>query len=172
MALQLQSKGYLLRYASYTGDGFKEGVSLTVYDELARWEKYAYGCNEIIFHPFQRWLRKGPFTPLFKKFVLCGAIPISHKVSIFAYLGVYYAMAAAFSLTMMNYFLTGWEYGIYDKFYLDSFAAFVSIVAVFTLLGNVALAILRFRLKQGDLVNNCEYQFLVIPAWMSSRSVD
>jgi hypothetical protein len=32
--------GYIIRLASYKGDGFKEGVSLTVYDELARWEKY------------------------------------------------------------------------------------------------------------------------------------
>jgi cellulose synthase/poly-beta-1,6-N-acetylglucosamine synthase-like glycosyltransferase len=41
MALRLQVAGYSLRYAAYTGDGFKGGVSLTVYDELARWEKYA-----------------------------------------------------------------------------------------------------------------------------------
>jgi hypothetical protein len=36
-----------------TGEGFKEGVSLTVYDELNRWEKYAYGCNELLFHSFR-----------------------------------------------------------------------------------------------------------------------
>ena len=41
MALRLQTSGYLVRLAAYTGQGFKEGVSLTVYDELARWEKYA-----------------------------------------------------------------------------------------------------------------------------------
>jgi cellulose synthase/poly-beta-1,6-N-acetylglucosamine synthase-like glycosyltransferase len=40
MSLRLQSAGYIIRLASYQGDGFKEGVSLTVYDELARWEKY------------------------------------------------------------------------------------------------------------------------------------
>lgn len=38
MALRLQSQGYIVRLASYK-DGYKEGVSLTVYDELARWEK-------------------------------------------------------------------------------------------------------------------------------------
>ena len=42
MALRLQTSGYILRLAAYTNGGFKEGVSLTVYDELARWEKYAY----------------------------------------------------------------------------------------------------------------------------------
>jgi hypothetical protein len=41
MSLRLQSDGYIIRLAAYKGDGFKEGVSLTVYDELARWEKYA-----------------------------------------------------------------------------------------------------------------------------------
>lgn len=44
MSLKLQNAGWRVRYATYCGDGFKEGVSLTVYDELTRWEKYAYGC--------------------------------------------------------------------------------------------------------------------------------
>jgi hypothetical protein len=37
--LRLQSQGYTVRLAAYKGDEFKEGVSLTVYDELNRWEK-------------------------------------------------------------------------------------------------------------------------------------
>ena len=36
MALRLQVYGYLVRMAAWAGDGFKEGVSLTVYDELTR----------------------------------------------------------------------------------------------------------------------------------------
>jgi hypothetical protein len=40
MALRLQAAGYLVRFATYKGREYKEGVSLTVYDELARWEKY------------------------------------------------------------------------------------------------------------------------------------
>lgn len=43
MALRLLLKGYTLRWATYSNGGFKEGVSLTVVDELARWQKYAYG---------------------------------------------------------------------------------------------------------------------------------
>jgi hypothetical protein len=43
MALRLQMKGYIVRWATYSGGGFKEGVSLTVADELNRWQKYAYG---------------------------------------------------------------------------------------------------------------------------------
>jgi glycosyltransferase involved in cell wall biosynthesis len=39
MSLRLQCTGYTVRLAVYKDDGFKEGVSLTVYDELNRWEK-------------------------------------------------------------------------------------------------------------------------------------
>lgn len=39
MSLRLQSEGFTVRLADYKDDGFKEGVSLTVYDELNRWEK-------------------------------------------------------------------------------------------------------------------------------------
>lgn len=39
IALRMQIKGSTVRVASYHGDGFKEGVSLTIYDEIARWQK-------------------------------------------------------------------------------------------------------------------------------------
>ncbi|KAI0264807.1 hypothetical protein BGY98DRAFT_1039088, partial [Russula aff. rugulosa BPL654] len=42
------------------GIHYSEGVSLTCDDELNRWQKYSYGCNEQIFNPLvQRW-RSGP----------------------------------------------------------------------------------------------------------------
>jgi hypothetical protein len=40
IALRLQMKGSIIRCASYHNGGFKEGVSLTIYDEIARWQKY------------------------------------------------------------------------------------------------------------------------------------
>jgi hypothetical protein len=43
MALRLLLRGYIIRWATYSNGGFKEGVSLTVDDELNRWQKYAYG---------------------------------------------------------------------------------------------------------------------------------
>ena len=76
LAMRLLLNGYTLRWATYSLGGFKEGVSLTVVDELARWQKYAYGmllvffflfflfrmtdcagigCNEIIFNPLVKW---------------------------------------------------------------------------------------------------------------------
>ena len=155
MALRMQVAGYALRYAAYTGDGFKEGVSLTVYDELARWEKYAYGCNELLFHPFRYWLQRGPFTPLFKHFIF-SVIPLPKKLTICAYIGTYYAIGAAWILTILNYFLTGWYFGLYDKYYLDSFAIYIAVVVVFTALGNLALAVQRHRLKEKGLLLGCK----------------
>ena len=162
IALRLQVAGYTLRYASYTGDGFKEGVSLTVYDELARWEKYAFGCNELVFHPLRFWLVRGPFTPLFRRFVGSG-IPLPKKLTIIAYIGTYYGIAAAWMLTLANYFITGWFYGLYDKYYLDSFAIYISIVVVFTALGNLALAVLRYRLSEQSLISACTCFSLSLP---------
>lgn len=154
MALRLQCAGYSLRYAAYTGEGFKEGVSLTVYDELARWEKYAYGCNELLFHPFRYWLTRSPFTPLFRRFITARQIPLPKKITICSYIGTYYAIGSAWLLTVTNYFLTGWGFGLYEKYYADSFSILFSVIMVFTGLGNLSLAVLRHRLKTGSLFRN------------------
>lgn len=151
MALRLQCEGYLVRLGAYTGAGFKEGVSLTVYDELARWEKYAYGCNELIFHPLRDWIFKGPFTPLFRKFIGSN-MPLPSKITIMAYIGTYYAIGSAWILTVANYFLVGWFNGYLDHYYVDSFKIYFAIVIVFNCLGNVALAWLRYRLDEQDLL--------------------
>jgi hypothetical protein len=45
MSLRLQMNNFIVRMATYHEGGFKEGVSLTVYDELARWEKYVPSPN-------------------------------------------------------------------------------------------------------------------------------
>jgi hypothetical protein len=155
MALRLQCAGYSLRFGSYTGDGFKEGVSLTVYDELARWEKYAFGCNELVFHPLKNWIFRGPFTPLFLKFIFSN-IPLSKKLTILAYIGTYYALGASWILTVGNYFLVGWFSGAFDKYYLDSFGILIAVVTVFTLLGNVSAAVLKYRLNERSLLSACE----------------
>ena len=150
MALRLQAAGYVLRYASYTGDGFKEGVSLTVYDELARWEKYAYGCSELVFHPLRYWPTRGPFTKLFRNFI-CSPMPMASKITILAYIGTYYAIASAWLLTLLNYFVLGWLNGYYDHYYIDSFQIFLSIIIVFNTLGNISLAVIRYRLGTHNL---------------------
>lgn len=165
MALRLQIIGYLIRLAAYAGDGFKEGVSLTVYDELARWEKYAYGCNEMIFHPIKYWLKRGPFTPLIKTFWMSN-MPVGSKITIQAYIGTYYAIGYAWISTLMNYFLTGWMSGYLDHFYVSSFQIYFAIIVVFTAMGNVSLAILRYRVENrtiiGSLIENFKWVVLLI----------
>ena len=47
-SLRLQMEGYIIRWATYSHGAFKEGVSLTVDDELNRWQKYSYGCSECV----------------------------------------------------------------------------------------------------------------------------
>ncbi|KAJ9606080.1 hypothetical protein H2200_009041 [Cladophialophora chaetospira] len=147
MSLRLQCDGYVIRLAAWADGGFKEGVSLTVYDELARWEKYAYGCNELLFHPMQKWIYKGPFTELFRRFLFSN-IRLDSKITIISYVGTYYAIGATWIMTLVNYFAVGWYNGYLDHYYMDSWKVWFSIVIVFTALGNIALAVVRYRTGQ------------------------
>lgn len=151
MSLRLQCNGYIIRLAAWAGEGFKEGVSLTVYDELARWEKYAYGCNELLFHPIRTWLWRGPFTPLFRRFLVSN-IRFTSKITVVSYIGTYYAIGAAWILTTVNYFVMGWFNGYLDKYYVDSWQVWFSIIIVFNGLGNVALAVMRYRIGERSLL--------------------
>lgn len=164
MSLRLQCSGYIIRLAAWAGEGFKEGVSLTVYDELARWEKYAYGCNELLFHPIRMWIWKGPFTPLFRRFLFSN-IRFTSKVTVISYIGTYYAIGAAWIMTSVNYFIMGWYNGYLDKYYVDSWQVWFSIIIVFNGLGNVALAVMRYRVGERSLLyalfENFKWTFLL-----------
>jgi hypothetical protein len=151
MSLRLQVNGYIIRLAAWAGDGFKEGVSLTVYDELARWEKYAYGCNELLFYPIRLWPVRGPFTPLFRKFLFSN-IRFTSKVTIISYIGTYYAIGAAWIMTSANYFAIGWFNGYLEQYYVDSWKVWFSIIIVFNGLGNIALAVMRYRIGERSLL--------------------
>ena len=144
MSLRLQVNGYIIRMAAWAGEGFMEGVSLTVYDELARWEKYAYGCSELLFHPVRFWPVRGPFTKLFRSFVFSN-ICFTAKLGVISYIGTYYAIGASWILTTGNYFAIGWFNGYLDKYYVDSWKIWFSVIVVFNGLGNFTLALLRYR---------------------------
>ncbi|KAK3709095.1 hypothetical protein LTR37_011074 [Vermiconidia calcicola] len=162
MALRLQTAGYLVRLGAYTGDGFQEGVSLNVYDELSRWEKYAYGCSELVFHPLRYWPTRGPFTKLFKNFIT-SKMPFPSKITIMAYVGTYYALASAWIMTFANYFLTGWLNGHLDHYYLDSFKVYFAIIIVFTALGNFSLAVLRYRSGEKGFLRSFAEAMMWVP---------
>ncbi|KAJ9112324.1 hypothetical protein QFC19_000744, partial [Naganishia cerealis] len=81
LSLALQLKGYIVRWVTYSNDKFEEGVSLTCDDEVNRWQKYAWGCSELIFNPLRYWFTRGPFSPLFRQY-LWSNIPLAGKISL------------------------------------------------------------------------------------------
>jgi cellulose synthase/poly-beta-1,6-N-acetylglucosamine synthase-like glycosyltransferase len=147
LSLRLQMNHFTVRLAAYHNGGFKEGVSLTVYDELARWEKYAYGCNELVFNPLIRWPTRGPFTRLFLRF-LWSNVKITSKITILAYIGTYYAIASSVPLALANYLMVGWLVDDIDQFYLTSWQIFVGMVVVFNVLSPLGYSMLRHRMGQ------------------------
>jgi hypothetical protein len=155
MALRLQVLGYIIRFAAWAGDGFKEGVSLTVYDELTRWEKYAFGCDELVFHPIRTWLWRGPFTPLFRHFVT-SRMPVASKLNIISYVGTYYALGAAWPLTLANYIAVGFYEDHLSNWYIESWRIWVALMVVFGAASNVALAVQRYRLGQRSFISACK----------------
>jgi hypothetical protein len=147
VSLRVQMKQMNVRLATYHNGGFQEGVSLTIYDELNRWEKYAYGCNELVFHPLYKWPYKGPLTGLFLKF-LWSNVPISGKVSVLAYISTYYAIAGGIFLTIANYFIMGLLAGEVDQFYSSSWDTQIAIILIFNGIVPIAFSMARHRLKE------------------------
>ncbi|KAL1719962.1 glycosyl transferase family group 2-domain-containing protein [Schizophyllum commune] len=152
MALRLQLKGYIIRWATYSAGGFKEGVSLTADDELNRWQKYSYGCNELIFNPLIQWWRLGPINKQLRVF-LWSAAPVHYKISMMAYMFSYYGIAASALLSILNYLLLGFALEV-DGFYLHSFEIWLACTVVFPLAGNVGFTLLEYRLGQRSLLSS------------------
>ncbi|KAE9389013.1 hypothetical protein BT96DRAFT_1003645 [Gymnopus androsaceus JB14] len=149
MALRLQLKGYYIRWATYSDGGFKEGVSLTVDDELNRWQKYAYGCNELIFNPLKDWWKMGPITKQLRTFLWSGA-PVHYKFSMMSYMFSYYGLAGSAMLSVLNYFILGWAADV-DGFYLKSFEIWLACTVVFPGAGNVGYTLLEYRLGRKNI---------------------
>ncbi|KAG9312749.1 glycosyl transferase family group 2-domain-containing protein [Chiua virens] len=156
MALRLQLKGYSIRWATYSNGGFKEGVSLTVDDELNRWQKYSYGCNELIFNPLIKWWRKGPIAKQLRIFVWSGA-PVHYKFAMMAY-----GIAAAAILSLLNYLLLGFQVEI-DGFFLHSFEVWLACTVVFPGLGNVGFTLLEHRLGQRSMLASLSENLRWVP---------
>ncbi|KZT25599.1 hypothetical protein NEOLEDRAFT_1065128 [Neolentinus lepideus HHB14362 ss-1] len=150
MALRLQMRGFIIRWAVYSRGGFKEGVSLTVDDELNRWQKYAYGCNELLFNPLVQWWRKGPIAHQIHRFMWCAA-PLHYKLSMMAYMFSYYGISAGCTIAIINYVLLGFQFPV-DGFYMHSFEIWLATTVVFFGSGNVGFTILEYRLGMKGLV--------------------
>ncbi|KAF9264999.1 hypothetical protein L218DRAFT_986582 [Marasmius fiardii PR-910] len=161
MALRLQLKGYIIRWATYSEGGFKEGVSLTVDDELNRWQKYSYGCNELLFNPMIQWWRKGPITKQLRTFIWSGA-PVHYKITMMAYMFSYYGIAASALLSLLNYLVLGWALEV-DGFYMKSFEIWLACTVVFPGAGNVGYTILEYRLGQRNIISSFTENIMWIP---------
>jgi hypothetical protein len=132
LSLRLQIAGFELRLATYHGEEFKEGVSLTVFDELARWEKYAYGTNELVFNPLKKWYR-GPITRLYLSYFMSHIKP-SSKLMVLSYSFTYYAIAAGLPLSLVNYLIVGWFPNTLDQFYVTSWRVIVVTLIIFNVI--------------------------------------
>ncbi|KAI0267998.1 glycosyl transferase family group 2-domain-containing protein [Russula aff. rugulosa BPL654] len=152
MALRLQLKGYLIRWATYSEGGFKEGVSLTCDDELNRWQKYSYGCNELIFNPLVQWWRLGPINKQLRIFLWSDA-PVHYKVSMMSYMFSYYGLAASALLSLLNYLILGLSFNV-DGFYEHSFEIWLACTVVFPGAGNIGYTLLEYRLGQRSLFSS------------------
>ncbi|KAK7469098.1 hypothetical protein VKT23_003589 [Stygiomarasmius scandens] len=157
MTLRLLNKGYVVRWATYAEGGFKEGVSLTLTDEIARWQKYAYGCNELLFNPLVRWPTNGPISKQVRNFVWSNA-PVHHKLNVLAYMFSYYGIAASGLISIFNYLFLGFSPYV-DGFYHKSFEVLLACLIVFPALGNVSLMVLEWRLGRKKLLV-CAYDQL------------
>lgn len=150
MTLKLASLGYTIRIATYHDRGFMEGVSLTVYDEITRWSKYAFGCAEIMFTPFKKWWTGKIFSNLFILFLNSG-IPLSCKFSILSYMGTYFAIASSLIMLIANYFIVGYYNWGYSRVYIDAMKVFVSVLVVFGCASQVAYIIGRYRIYKHSI---------------------
>ncbi|KAJ7905080.1 glycosyl transferase family group 2-domain-containing protein [Mycena leptocephala] len=140
MALRLLLRGYIIRWATYSQGGFKEGVSLTVDNELDRWQKYA----------------RGPVTSQIHKFLWCKAAPMHYKISMMAY-----GIAASVTIGVVNYVLLGFEFPV-DGFYIPSFEIWLACTVVFFGSGTIGYTLLEYRLGHKELIRG----FLVNLMWI------
>jgi hypothetical protein len=128
--------------------------------QLNRWQKYGYGCSELLFNPFRQWFTKGPITKLFHSFVWAD-IPLHSKISVLAYISSYYAIACAMLLSLLNWVLIGLFNDSVDLFYLQSWQVFLTCIVVFCGLSNVSSAIFQYRLNTNSLGNALVQNFKV-----------
>jgi len=115
-----------------------------------------------MFHPIKDWLRKGPFTPLFQKF-LASNIPGASKFMIMGYIGTYYAIGSAWIILIIKYFVTEWCSASIDQYYLSSFSVFITVITVFTVAGPIMNAVLKYRCKMRSFVDALVENYMWVP---------
>ncbi|KAJ6566034.1 glycosyl transferase family group 2-domain-containing protein [Mycena capillaripes] len=152
MALRLQLQGYIIRWATYSKGGFKEGVSFTVEDEIHRWQKHAYGCSELIFNPLIDWWRLGPITKRLRTFFWSDA-PLHYKVSMSSYMFSYYGIAASAVLPVINIIdYLSFRPNI-KEFSSQNFELWLVCAVAFPVAASLGYTLLEYRLGQRGFVS-------------------
>lgn len=148
LALRMQTAGYSTRMATYDDNEWLEGVSITVYDEISRWTKYAWGCSELMFNPFKLWFKKGPFTSTISQFLGSKRVPLSAKCSSLFYMWTYWIIGMTWIYSAVNYFVFGWAANAVDRAYVNQFGILVAVAVIFGLHDLIVLPIARYRLRE------------------------
>ncbi len=145
MAMRLLQKGYVVRWATYSNNEFLEGVSLTPDDEINRWQKYAWGCSELVLNPLRQWLFRGPLSKQFRTFLGSKQCTTVYKFDACSYIFSYWALATAVPLNIALYFVQGFFGDKLDPLFISPFQVLLSILVVFVLGGNVGLMVSQAR---------------------------
>jgi len=160
--MRLLKGGWGIRWATYSNHGFKEGVSLTVDDELNRWMKYTFGVNELLFNPFIHWFRHGPISHQIHNFIWAKSVPFHYKISNMAYMFSYYGIAASFPISVINYVVLGFMLPV-DQFYRHSFEIWLATTVIFFGAGNVGYTLLEYRAAGRPLIKAFLENLMWIP---------
>lgn len=148
ISLRVVMKGYIVRWATYSNEGYMEGVSLSADDELNRWQKYAFGVSELLFNPLSQWWRRGPVTKIWWRYMWAKGVPLHAKFASASYIFSYYAIASALPLTIALSLLQGWFAPVLDGAFLPPFATFIAVFVVFSGLGVVGSVVGKFRSRR------------------------
>lgn len=135
-----QVKGYHGRYVTYTGNGFQEGVSLTVHDEIIRFQKYSFGAAEMMFNPLTKWY-KGPISSLYWNYLLSKS-PWWSKITVTSYMGSYFAISSAWWLGVLHYFMFAWSDYWRDEV-VTAVDVMATVIIVFSIVAPLGTALLR-----------------------------
>lgn len=144
LAMRLQMAGYCIRWATYSNQEFREGVSLNPDDEKARWQKYAFGACEIVFNPLYKWFL-GPISPLMWKFLFSKKVKSSSKSMAMSYLSSYFAIAVSLPITIAMTVAQGLFWPTLDTTFKPVFDTWIAVIFVFNIAGSIGLVFCRSR---------------------------
>ena len=139
LSLRFLAAGHQVRLAGHRTSPdnlqFMEGVSLTIHNEIARYEKMAYSKSEILFNPLRYWITRGPFTLLFRYHFLHSSVSVAQKLKDLCDIALEFTIASSFPILLFNYFYLGfmdrqnaWTYYSYWRAFVFAFTALVVFV--------------------------------------------